>query len=131
MNILHHIAIACESLEKGYRDAGRVFKIKSSSDIVYDPNQDAYLQMLYCEDGTSIELVSGNAVLAYVKRGIKLYHLCFEVENIEKAITEQCNQGFILIREARPALLFDNRRVAFLMTSLGLIEFIEKGEQHA
>jgi methylmalonyl-CoA/ethylmalonyl-CoA epimerase len=57
----------------------------------------------------------------------KIYHICYEVDNIEQAIKDLEEKGFVLIDPPRPAIFFDNRRVAFLSSIYcGIVELIEK-----
>ena len=71
------------------------------------------------------------------KRGGGLHHLCFEVDNIEKAVDHAREQGFTIISPPVPCPAYDNNfhrecrnhsRVAFFLLSKTLLcEFIEKG----
>ena len=48
-------------------------------------------------DGTRIELVAGRQVEALLKKNIGLYHLCFEVEDIDAEIGRLVEGGARLI----------------------------------
>jgi len=62
----------------------------------------------------------------FLKKGISIYHICFEVNNLEKYIENLTNNGCILISSLTPAILFKGRKVVFLVTSMGfLIELLE------
>lgn len=123
----HHIGIASKDIEETLRYIKSTYNnIKTISDIIYDPLQDANLCMVTLNDGVNIELVSGEQVSLYIKKRIQLYHTCWEVLNIKEAIDNHINNGAILISEPKKALLFNNRMVAFLLTDLGIIELLEK-----
>jgi methylmalonyl-CoA/ethylmalonyl-CoA epimerase len=80
--------------------------------------------MLNIEDGLNIELISGKIVENIVKKGIKYYHLCYEVENIEEKLQRMGND-IKPISEIKEAILFDGRKVIFVIASYGLIELVE------
>ena len=58
------------------------------------------------------------------------YHICYEVPDIEKTIDILKKRRFILTDGLKPAVAFDNRRVAFLLNrNTGLIELLEKKDE--
>ncbi len=122
----HHIGIATEDIEKSIEKLKKYFDIKEISKIVYDKNQDANLCMLEMNDGIMIELISGGVVSNLVKKRQYLYHTCYSVKNIDEMIEKLTSDGAFLVREAKEAILFNNKRVAFLMWDLGLIELVEE-----
>jgi methylmalonyl-CoA/ethylmalonyl-CoA epimerase len=119
----HHIGIATKNINKTMKWLDLNFKIKKISDLVYDKNQDAYLQMIYTKD-INIELVSGNIVEKLLEKNISYYHICYLVKDIDQAILEF--KGSILISNPKKSILFNDKRVAFLHTPMGLIELLEK-----
>ena len=123
----HHIGIETDDIEKMIAKLENFLKIKDISDIVYDSNQDAYLCMLTLDDGIKIELITGKVVENILKKRQYLYHTCYEVDDIELTISKLQNDGAFLVREPKKAILFENKKVAFLMWDLGLIELVEKG----
>ena len=123
----HHIGIATNDINKSIEKLNKYFDIQSISKTVYDENQDAYLSMLTMKDGIKIELITGKVVENILRKRQYLYHTCYEVENIEETIKELENDGAVLVREPRKAILFNNKEVAFLMWDLGLIELINSG----
>ena len=125
----HHIGIATENIEETIDRIKKFFEIKNISDKVYDPNQDGYLCMITLLDGTCIELISGSVVEKIVKKRQYLYHICYSVSNIDSTIEELVNDGAVVISSPKEAILFDNKRVAFLMWRLGMIELVERGNE--
>ena len=122
----HHIGIATENIDEMILKLKKFFKIKDISDKVYDENQDANLCMVTLEDGVKIELISGNVVSNILKKRQYLYHTCYTVKDLNKMIESLTNDGALLIKEAKEAVLFNNKRVAFLMWDMGLIELLEE-----
>ncbi len=124
----HHIGIATKDIESLIKKLTKQLDIKKVSEIIYDSNQEANLCMLTTGDDLKIELISGKVVQNLVKKRQFLYHTCYLVKNIEQKIEELVSEGALLVREPREAVLFNNRKVAFLMWDLGLIEILETGE---
>ena len=123
---LHHIGIATEDKENLVEYLKQILNIKDISETVYDKNQDANLCMLTLEDGTKLELVSGKVVEKIVKKRQFLYHTCYETENIEEEIEKLKKLDSFLVSEPKEAILFQNKKVAFLMTNIGLVELVEE-----
>ena len=119
----HHIGIATQNIDKTLDWICSQFNVITVSDKVYDNNQDACLQMIETID-VRIELVSGNVVEKFIEKNITYYHVCYEVENLEESI--QTFDKSIIISKPAEAVLFNNRRVAFLMTPIGIVELLEK-----
>lgn len=126
----HHIGIACESIPTLLNKLKSMINIKNVSDIVYDEKQDADLCMLTLDDGTNIELISGNVVANMVKKRNYLYHTCYSVTNIDEYISKLVSDGAFLVSEPKEAILFNHNRVCFLMWDLGLIELVEEKEKY-
>jgi methylmalonyl-CoA/ethylmalonyl-CoA epimerase len=118
----HHIGIATKNISETLDWVCNQFKIVTVSDKIYDKNQGAYLQMIETSD-VNIELVSGNIVEKFVKKNITYYHICYEVYDLDKSILEF--QKSIVISKPTEAVLFNNRRVAFIMTPIGIVELLE------
>jgi len=117
----HHIGIATKSLKTSLDFVNKNFEVINISEEIFDENQDATLQMIETKD-LNIELVTGNVVDKLIKAKTTYYHICYEVDDINEAIENF--KGAIVISEPKPAVLFDNREVAFLMTPLGLVELL-------
>jgi methylmalonyl-CoA/ethylmalonyl-CoA epimerase len=123
---LHHIGVACRDIEEGIEQLSLVHDVVARTPVIHDPEQDALLALLTLADGTRIELVAGRQVEALVKKNIGLYHLCFEVADIDAEIGRLVAGGAKLIVPPKPAVLFDGRAVAFLYVDYGMIELLCK-----
>ncbi len=121
----HHIGIATNDINNMLNKLKKFFEVKNVSAIVYDPNQDANLCMVTLNDNTKIELINGKVVENFLKKRQYLYHTCYEVKDIMATIESLVADGAFLVSEAKEALLFNNKKVAFLMWDLGLIELVE------
>lgn len=123
----HHIGVATKNIDKTLAWLRNQFVVLSVSDKVYDGKQDAYLQMVETED-VNIELVSGNIVEKFIKKNITYYHVCYEVDKLEETIRNFKNS--IVISKPTETILFNNRRVAFLITPIGIVELLESEEDN-
>ena len=120
----HHVGIACKNIDEEIASVVAINKIIRQSPKVFDAAQNAELVLLTLEDGTRLELISGKQVETFIKKNITYYHLCFEVDDIDAEVTRLVNEGAFLISPPTPAILFNNRRVAFLNVSYGMIELL-------
>lgn len=122
----HHLGIATDNIPAMQNKLKKLFNIKATSEIIFDPEQNASLCMITTNEGFNIELISGEIVANILKKRQYLYHTCYSTLAIDETITTLVNEGALLVSEPKPAILFDNRKVAFLMTDLGLIELVEE-----
>ena len=122
----HHIGIATTDINEMISKLKKYFKIKDITETVYDSNQNANLCMLTLESGIMIELISGQVVENILKKRQFLYHTCYTVHNMEQTIQQLIEDGAFLVREPKEAILFSNKKVAFLSWDLGLIELLEE-----
>ena len=122
----HHIGIATENIEEAIKEMSTFFEITHISDIVFDEKQNASLCMLTIADGTKIELISGGQVERLVRKRQFLYHICYETDDIQAQIKQFEEMGYMLVSDAKEAILFNMKKVAFMMTNMGLIELVEK-----
>lgn len=127
MNLkIHHIGIVCKDIPKAVNEYKKLYNTKEVSEIIHDKLQNADLCMLKTTTGLDVEFISGERVANLLKAKISYYHLCYSVANMEKAIAHFENNGSLIVSEPKPAILFGGKRVAFLMTRIGLIELVEE-----
>jgi len=124
--IFHHIGVACKNIEQSISTIDKIFQIEEISNMVYDEKQKANLCMIKTKNNISIELISGDIVENLLKKGINYYHTCYMVKNIEEKIKELQNSNCVLISNPKEAILFENKKVAFLYTPFGMIELLEE-----
>jgi methylmalonyl-CoA/ethylmalonyl-CoA epimerase len=121
---LHHIGVACKNIDEGIDNVSKVHQVIKQSPVFFDEQQNAELVLLTLADGTHIELIAGKPVENLLKKGITWYHICFEVDDINAEIDRLISEGAFLISPPKPAILFNNRKVAFLNVSYGMIELL-------
>lgn len=121
----HHIGIACYNIKEEIEIISKIHTVIEVSPVVMDTEQKAELCILKTLDGIVIELIAGEQVKNILRKKITYYHLCFETDDIDSEIDRLLNLGGFLISEPKPAILFENRKVAFIQVSYGIIELVQ------
>ena len=124
--VFHHIGIACQDINLEIEKLKKIHSISNISDIIFDEYQNVNLCMITLNSGFKIEFVSGETVKKFINNIATPYHVCYECINIDKEIKKISSNGGLLVSGPKPAKLFNNRKVAFLIVSYGLIELLEK-----
>lgn len=128
----HHLAYAVANIESHL--AHFVMPLLDPihvSTIVEDPIQRVRVCFVTVGGGALIELVEplgadspAHAYLGDHRGG--LYHVCYEVDNIETTIVRFRTARCLLLSKPVPAVAFGGRRIAFLLTpARDLIELVE------
>jgi methylmalonyl-CoA/ethylmalonyl-CoA epimerase len=115
---LHHIGT--------YVD--RIFDLVPAEKIIQDTGQGVYLSFVKLGDSL-IEFLQPiddkSPVFAASKRGQKLLHLCYQVEDLDEAITNCIANEFRLLRKPAKAVAFPEQEIAWLFhRSFGLVELL-------
>ncbi|RDJ35496.1 MAG: hypothetical protein DWQ19_11815 [Crenarchaeota archaeon] len=93
---------------------------------VYDPIQNVFLTMCHNPNQPNVEIIRPNDKNNKLNT-IGFYHVCYEVPSIETAL-ENLNKEkvyYLIIQEPKPAILFDNRKICFIKTKIGIVELLE------
>lgn len=105
------------------------------SDLIYDEVRNVNITFLSNKsDGIKIELIEpldeNNDVYKTLKKMNKMsvpYHICYSVDNIERAVREFCSKKYVMTTKVEKAIAMGNRRVVFLLKKdVGLIELVEE-----
>lgn len=122
----HHIGIAVRDLTSAIESFQRLFKYRVMSGPFDDPIQKVsvcFLSRGY--DDTVLELVAplgtGSPVTRTLEKGGGTYHVCYQVPNIKAAIEHLRAEGCLLLSNPVPAVAFDMREIAWLMTPARLL----------
>lgn len=121
----HHFGILCKDIEKTREWVKQTHSVIEESPPTFDPHQQATLCLLRCKDGLAVELIAGERFNNLLKKGITYYHICYTVESIEETVDTLTKQGAVLFAPPKEAVLFENKRVAFLYSPMGIIELVE------
>ena len=129
---LSHIGILVEDIEQGIKNHETLFGYKQLGPIVDDPTQKVRVVLMGTseDDPVKIELISPlgdeSPVKNLLEKRQSLYHLCYEVEDIEEAMKNARQSGAIIISKPVKAPLFDERKICFLFTrDKYVIELVE------
>lgn len=130
---LHHVGIVVDDIESGIQRYKALFGFVPVTEVADDPIQKVSVVLLSNPeaDGVPIELIApltdDSPVSNILKGNVRLYHLCFLVENIEEALKNFRSNGAIIISGPVPAELFEGKRIAFVYTpDKYVVELLEK-----
>lgn len=130
----HHVGYAVADIDRYLKDVLLpIFAPPRVSPVYADPIQRVRVLFAEVSPGTLIELVEpldeGSPVTRFIgdARG-GLYHLCYEVEDLDAAVKRFRRHRCLPLGPAAPAVAFGGRRIVFLMTpQRDLIELVEAG----
>ena len=117
---LHHIGMAFKK------------KPKELDNIRYfdDPIQKVtvgFISLNGCQIEVVIPLSEDAPILNAMKKGTKLLHLCYEVDNIVVSISNAQKNNCIIVSNPVEAVAFENRKIAWIFhKNYGLIEILER-----
>lgn len=128
--VFNHIGIAVYDIDSSacyYIDAGY-----KKSESIYDPVQNVWICFLFKEGMPKIELLApldNTSPVSNIleKNGVSPYHICYEVNDLESAISDLRRLKYLLVKRPENACAINNRRVCFMFNKhVGLIELLEK-----
>jgi len=129
----HHIGIAVSDFEKISSFYCSIGYKKFNKSIIRDELQVVDLILLIHDFHPNIELVrpfnERSPINNYLKSSdVAIYHFCYEVDSFSDVIKElKKNFRVFNVSKPKPAILFNNRLVAFYyIHGVGLIELLKK-----
>jgi methylmalonyl-CoA/ethylmalonyl-CoA epimerase len=130
---LHHVGYVVPEIEIAMPGFAASLGAKWNGQIYDDPLQKVRVAFLSTRPGDAqIELVqpaSGDSpVLRFLReKGGGYHHVCYEVDDLEMALAGMKTRGAAIARRPKPAVAFDGRRIAWVVTAeKALIELLEK-----
>lgn len=133
----NHVGLVVEDIEKSAEFYTNVLHMKKITDVIYDPKQ--RVKLLFVEDrnvnGLVYELIQpadeNSPSAQWLEKGNSLQHFCYEVEDIQEGINYFKSNGGMLFVRPIPAVAFNNRLIAFLLTKEKvIIELLEADKQN-
>jgi methylmalonyl-CoA/ethylmalonyl-CoA epimerase len=130
---VHHIGFVVASIAASIDGFVRSLSAEWDGKVFADPHQ--RVKVTFLSTGPAdpqIELVepaeAGSPVGKFlVDQGGGLHHVCYEVDDLELEIRERRSKGGLIAKRPKPAVAFDGRRIAWLITSEQmLIELLER-----
>ena len=129
--VFHHVGVAVRRLKKAIPVLERLFGYRLVSGPFDDPIQNVSVCFL-SRGGTDpfIELVAplgpNSPIDRTLKKGGGTYHVCYQVPDMAKAIEHLTAEGALLLSGPVPAVAFEMRPIAWLMTEADLlVELVE------
>jgi methylmalonyl-CoA/ethylmalonyl-CoA epimerase len=124
--VFHHVGVAVRDLPSATESLKRLFKYTATSGPFDDPIQRVSVLFLSRGDGdTVLELVAplgpDSPITRTLEKGGGTYHVCYEVPNIIAAVEHLRNEGCYLLSGPVPAVAFEMREIAWLMTPAQLL----------
>jgi methylmalonyl-CoA/ethylmalonyl-CoA epimerase len=129
---LHHVGFVVSSIAQSGERFARPIAAAWDGRIFEDPHQKVRVAFFYPEvNGPSIELVEpasdDSPVTKFLQRGGGLHHVCYEVDSLEEQLQASRRDGAALVKPPLPAVAFEGRRIAWVITPLKLlIEYLER-----
>ncbi len=129
LGAFQHVGVAVKDLATAARKFASVFGAVPDSEVIYDPEQQVRLQFMNL-GGLRIELLEPagepSPLDGILKRGIAIYHVCHEIENLDAELARLSQSGVAIVSPPKPAVAFGGRRVAFVMCEGLMIELVER-----
>jgi methylmalonyl-CoA/ethylmalonyl-CoA epimerase len=124
--VFHHIGVAVHEIQKAIPIYRELFGYELTSGPFDDPIQKVSACFLSRGDGdTVIELVAplglDSPVTRTLKRGGSVYHICYQVPDMKASIKHLTEKGSFLISGPDPAVAFNQKEIAWLMTETDLL----------
>jgi len=122
----HHAGIAVRDLSQAIPICKRLLGYELISGPFDDPVQNVSVCFLSRGEGDPVmELVAplgpNSPIDRTLKKGGGIYHVCYQVRDINAAIRHLTDQGSLLLSGPVPAVAFGMREIAWLMTEIGLL----------
>lgn len=127
---IHHYGLATDDLEKSIKTMCALGYVVG--EIIIDPVQRVRVAFASRPQEAMIELIcdadeNGPTHHIISKTGNGLYHICYEVDDLEGTIIKLRDKGFLLKKSPVPAVACAGRKIAWMYNrSIGLIELLEK-----
>lgn len=129
---VEHLGVAVADIDaalESYRDLFGYQLIRGPFD---DPTQEATVAFIGSGEPGDVlfELIAPLGENSHVARtlakGVSAYHVCYEVDDIEATLEDFKSKGSIVISKPVPAVAYEGRRIAWVMTPTRQItEFVE------
>jgi methylmalonyl-CoA/ethylmalonyl-CoA epimerase len=122
----HHVGVAVRNIQQAIASYQSLFGYKLISGPFDDPIQNVSVCFLSRGIGdTTVELVAplgpNSPIDRTLKKGGGTYHVCYEVPDMKAALRHLTERGSLLLSGPVPAVAFEMREIAWLMTETDLL----------
>jgi methylmalonyl-CoA/ethylmalonyl-CoA epimerase len=127
----HHVGVAVPDLSAAIRDYRALFGYEVTMGPIDDPIQKVTACFMSRGHGDPVmELIAPLGPHSPIDRALKkgggVHHICYAVPDMPGAIRHLTGHGAFLLGEPVPAVAFNLRQIAWLMTEHGLlVELLE------
>jgi methylmalonyl-CoA/ethylmalonyl-CoA epimerase len=130
--VFHHVGIAVRDLASASDSMQKLFGYHVSSGPFDDPVQRVSVCFLTRGgDDTVLELVAplgpDSPITRTLEKGGGTYHVCYEVADINAAVEHMKAEGGLVLSDPVPAVAFEMRQIAWLMTPARLLVELVQG----
>jgi FkbH-like protein len=131
-----HMGVAVADIDKAVPLYERLFGYRVLSGPFDDPAQQA--RVIFLGSGKPgdfvVELIAplndASHVARVVAKGAGAYHVCYEVESVEKTLAEMRGQGCMVVSGPTPAVAYQGRPIAWVYTpARALVELVEAAKE--
>lgn len=129
----HHVGFVVSSIATAVRGFEQMLGADWDEQVFHDPNQGVRVTFLKSQQpGDPLwELVEPaqdeSPVQRFAAKGGGLHHVCYVVDNLERALADARALGALVTRQPMPAVAFGGRRIAWIYTKHRLlIEYLER-----
>lgn len=130
----HHLGLATKNIEKEFATY-RLFGYQRESEIFIDPIQGIRGLFISHEKQPRIELLEnldGSTVLdRFIDSGVKIYHIAYMVDDINKAIQFFKERRSFLISEPQESVYFNSKICFLVLPNRSIIELVERTETNS
>jgi methylmalonyl-CoA/ethylmalonyl-CoA epimerase len=124
----HHVGMAVQEIGRSMELLRSLLGAEPEGPRYEDSNQGVRIQFVRAGD-LRIELLesagSPGPLDSILRRGIALYHVCYEVDDLDERLLGLVNGGAKVVSGPKSAVAFDGRRVAFVIVQGLMIELVE------
>jgi methylmalonyl-CoA/ethylmalonyl-CoA epimerase len=124
--VFHHVGIAVRDLRSASDSLEKLFRYRLSSGPFDDRTQKVSVCFLRrAGDDTVLELVAplgpDSPIARTLEKGGGTYHVCYQVADMQRAVDHLRSEGCLLLSDPVPAIAFEMREIAWLMTPARLL----------
>jgi methylmalonyl-CoA/ethylmalonyl-CoA epimerase len=128
----HHVGVAVRSIAAEGTRYCETLGIEPAGAVVADPIQRVSVAFARVGLDAAVEFVEPlggeSPIDRILRQGGGLYHVCYEVEDLDAQLSSVRQRGALLVSGPVPAVAFDGRRIAFvLLRGRHLVELLEAG----
>ncbi len=127
---LDHVALAVRSVEAATRRLSETLGYVPRTETVTNTLQKVNVRFLSKAGSPDIKLIEPSSddspLLAFLRKGEGLHHLCFKVESIDASLAALASVNARTLTPPQPGEAFDDHPIAFAYVGCGLnVELID------